>query len=114
MLNDAIVEMITRVCDEEMFTITEKIISNYGRRGAIFVAIPSRAMMFATRKEVGLYEGIYQHSDDMRLLMHLITRYNIYTEAVLVFVSESSRELIKIVKVKLDTVKLHNTFAREN
>ena len=112
MLNDAIAEMITRVCDEEMFSITEQIVSNYGRRGAIFIAIPSTAMMFATRKEVGLYEGIYQHSDDMRLLMHLISSYKLYTEAVLVFVSESSRELIKIVKVKLDTVKL-NSFARE-
>lgn len=110
MLNDAIAEMVTRVCDEEMFSITEQIVSNYGRRGAIFIAIPSRAMMFGSMKEINLRAVMYPHNDDVKMLKHLIRSYSLYTEAVLVFVSESTQELIKLVKVKIDTVKLHSFF----
>lgn len=113
MLNDAVIEMMSIVCDEEMFAITQQIMDNYGRRGAIFIGAPSRSMTFATRKDIRMRATMYPHNEDIKLLLHLISSYSLYTEAVLVFVSESTQELIGMTKVTIDTIKL-NTFSRGN
>ncbi len=106
MLDDKIAEMLTKYVDEESYHILERVVENYGRRGAIFVGMPSGNMMFATRKELRAMGSIHNQDDNLKLLLHLVDRYKLYNEALLVFVWEDSKELIKIAKIEVDYKKV--------